>query len=224
MSASPTDVRSLLAAARDDTPDAMTHEAMWDRVALATGAAAGAATIGAAAATSSKVAIAPGAKLLIVGALIGAASSALGVLVTVGVLQSDTAIAVSVRPAAPRSVRVAEAGARRADPEPRRRDPSRIALRAEAAAPSRPAAATGFVSELTEEARLVTDARAALVLGDPERALALVRSTRRLSTRALEPEELGLEARALRALGRADEAAATELLLRRRFPAHALAR
>jgi hypothetical protein len=47
---------------------------------------------------------------------------------------------------------------------------------------------------------------------------------RRLATRALEPEELGLEARALRALGRADEAAAAELRLKNRFPDHALAR
>ena len=228
MSAPPTDVRSLFAAAREDAPDSSTHEAMWDRVALATGLAASAAAVGSAAGAGSKAAIAPASKLLVVGALIGVASSALGVLVAVGVMQPDAGVAVSARPAGPRVVRVAQAGARRTDPEPRRRAPSRIVredgLAARAAPSAYPHAAPDPVSELTEEARLVTDARAALVAGDPARALALVRSTRHLSTRALEPEELGLEARALRALGRADEAAATELLLKRRFPGHALAR
>jgi hypothetical protein len=79
-------------------------------------------------------------------------------------------------------------------------------------------------SSLAEEARLVSEARAALVKGDAERALALARSGASLSVRALEPEELALEARALRALGRYDEARAAELTLRRRFPDHALAR
>jgi hypothetical protein len=78
--------------------------------------------------------------------------------------------------------------------------------------------------DLGEEARLVTAARTALVAGDAARALSLVQATRKLGARSLEPEELGLEARALRALGRADEAAAAELVLRRRYPDHALAR
>jgi hypothetical protein len=51
-----------------------------------------------------------------------------------------------------------------------------------------------------------------------------VQATHKLRSRSLEPEELGLEARALRALGRADDAAAAELVLRRRYPDHALAR
>jgi hypothetical protein len=79
-------------------------------------------------------------------------------------------------------------------------------------------------SVLAEEARLVTEARSALLRGEAERALTLVKSTSRLPVRALEPEELGLEARALRALGRSDEALATELRLKSKFPNHALAR
>ena len=90
--------------------------------------------------------------------------------------------------------------------------------RAEALAKSEPP------SDLAEEARLVTAARNALMAGDPARALVLVQATRKLSARALEPEELGLEARALNAVGRADDAAATELVLRRRYPDSALAR
>lgn len=68
------------------------------------------------------------------------------------------------------------------------------------------------------------EARAALIRGEPDRALTLARATRRLPARVLEPEELGLEVRALRALERADEALATELTLRKRFPNHALSR
>lgn len=83
---------------------------------------------------------------------------------------------------------------------------------------------SGAAGDLGEEARLVTAARNALVAGDAARALSLVQATRKLGSRSLEPEELGLEARALRALGRADEAAVAELVLRRRYPDHALAR
>ena len=87
-----------------------------------------------------------------------------------------------------------------------------------------PATEPDAASALAEEARLVTEARTALVRGEPERALVLARSTRRLAVRVLEPEELGLEARALRALGRADEALAAELTLKSLFPSHALSR
>jgi hypothetical protein len=101
---------------------------------------------------------------------------------------------------------------------------SRSSAAGRAPGPRARARATDSTGDLAEEARLLTEARAALVRGDAARALTLVQGTRRLSTRALEPEELGLEARALRALGRADDAAATELVLRRRYPSHALAR
>ena len=55
-------------------------------------------------------------------------------------------------------------------------------------------------------------------------ALRLVKDAHKCGARALEPEELGLEVRALRALGRTDDAAATELVPRRRYPEHALSR
>ena len=82
----------------------------------------------------------------------------------------------------------------------------------------------GAPSGLAEEARLVTAARGALVDGDAARALTLVQATRLLSVRALEPEELSVEVRALRALGREEAAAETELVLRTRYPESALAR
>ncbi|MBS2014652.1 MAG: hypothetical protein JST00_17320 [Deltaproteobacteria bacterium] len=142
--------------------------------------------------------------------------------------------------------RVTTIGARRADTAPRVKDPEAAKVVAVASAKAvddaasadersaRPDASsrvsppanprTDVSSDLAEEARLVTEARKALVSGDAARALAMVHATRRLASRSMEPEELGLEARALRALGRTDEAAATELVLRRRFPDHALAR
>ena len=53
--------------------------------------------------------------------------------------------------------------------------------------------------------------------------MSLVQKTKRSKTRALEPEELALEARAARSLGRIDDAEAAELLLKSRYPEHALA-
>ncbi len=210
----------LFAAAREDAPDEALHDAMWDRIAGATGAAATAAGAGTTAKTFA------GAKLLAIGGVIGAVSTALGVVVALVVVAPSSSTAAAART----PVAVARG--------PRGSGPSLLsspALRKGTAVRDQ-AERTGQgikttekkedseSSDLAEEARLVTAARAALVGGDPARALSLVQATRKLSTRVLEPEELGLEARALSALGRVDEAAATDLLLRRRYPDSALAR
>jgi len=193
-----------------------------------------------------------GTKLLAIGGLIGAAGTALGVLVTLAFVeptakssgahdrpvfagQNASSNAVADAPA-----RAPTVGAKRAESAPRVRDPEQLDdTRSTSSPTSAPTAepratsesssvaktpARSADSDLAEEARLVTEARRALVGGDPARALAMVQATRKLGSRSMEPEELGLEARALRALGRADDAAATELVLRRRFPDHALAR
>ncbi|HWL85574.1 MAG TPA: hypothetical protein VNO21_07210 [Polyangiaceae bacterium] len=76
---------------------------------------------------------------------------------------------------------------------------------------------------LLREASLVGEARSALLRGDPQTALVSVQAARR-EGRNLEPEELSIEARALRALGREPEAAQLETTLRARYPNHALAR
>ncbi|MBX3206392.1 MAG: hypothetical protein KF764_15065 [Labilithrix sp.] len=216
MSASP-ELDDLFAAARDDAPTDVVRDQVWGRVAAATIAPAGAAAAVKAAAVPS------GGKLIAVGALIGAASAAAVALALVS-LDGDAPRSTPAAGRAPAVIaRGPLAGARLAEPSPRGR--------AEPAPEPAPAVAAHVDSErrddasaLAEEARLVTEARAALVRGEPELALALARSTHRLSARALEPEELALEARALRALGRTDEALATELTLRRRFPSHALSR
>lgn len=218
-------VRSLFAAARADAPDEAVRDEMWERVAMATGIAATAATAATAASATVTAAPVAASKLLAIGALIGALSAAVGVMVAVEVLQPDAIAPSSGALATSRPARAPSPGAKLAESPPRPIDPAfvtRPAIVSTMATAS--STRTDPESDLAEEARLVTDARAALVAGDPARALALVRSTKRLATRALEPEELGLEARALRALGRADDAAATELRLKSRFPGHALAR
>lgn len=235
MSAAPT-ARSLFAAAREDGPTAEERDALFQQIALATGAglAAGVATATAAATTTTAKAASTAVGMKLV-ALVGAVSITLGVMIALTVHAPDaprpTDASASASARAPALVErqarshAATRGARLASGASRRRDPSMDERRAEAPSASVAAPrAPDPISDLAEEARLVTEARAALMAGDPSRALTLLQATRKLSARALEPEELGLEARALHALGRADDAAATELVLRRRHPDHALAR
>jgi hypothetical protein len=219
--------RELFDAARQDAPGADLHEAMWNRVADATGAAGAA---GAPAATTKTVALG-GAKLVALGGVIGAISTALGVVVALAVVSSSPMGSAGTGPGGGRGpagiARAAHGvapGARLASPALRKGDTKDAPVPSALAPVEKRLTDDPEVSDLAQEARLVTSARAALVAGDPARALVLVQATRRLSTRALEPEELGLEARALSALGRVDEAAATDLVLRRRYPDSALAR
>ncbi|WP_394833235.1 hypothetical protein LVJ94_42705 [Pendulispora rubella] len=109
--------------------------------------------------------------------------------------------------------------------------PSTVELTAkdEASAAYRPVARASLTSQassddtLLREASLVSEARSALLRGDPQTALVSVQAARR-EGRNLEPEELSIEARALRALGRDPEAAQLDTTLRSRYPNHALAR
>lgn len=85
-------------------------------------------------------------------------------------------------------------------------------------------ALAGQPSDLAREAQLVAEARAALAHGDPRAALRRVHATMTVEVRQLVPEEIAVEAQALRALGRRDAAAAIEAELRALFPESALAR
>jgi hypothetical protein len=76
---------------------------------------------------------------------------------------------------------------------------------------------------LAREASLVAQAHAALLGGDAHGALRAVRAARMLPSRILGPEELSLEAQALRALGRDDQARDVDSALKRQFPESALA-
>jgi len=77
---------------------------------------------------------------------------------------------------------------------------------------------------LTREASLVASARAALSGGNAEEALRLVRSARSMPSPQLVPEELTVEAQALRALGKADDARGVDATLHSQYPESALAR
>jgi hypothetical protein len=77
---------------------------------------------------------------------------------------------------------------------------------------------------LLREASLVAEARGALVRGDAAGALRAIRATHQLPVRQLVPEEMSLEAQALRALGRKDDATKVDGALKTKFPDSALAR
>ncbi len=77
---------------------------------------------------------------------------------------------------------------------------------------------------LVRKARLLSEARGALLRGDADQALRIARTARSMPNSGLEPEELALEARALRQLGRPSEAEAVERDLAQRFPENSLTR
>ena len=77
---------------------------------------------------------------------------------------------------------------------------------------------------LAREAALIAEARAALARGDALGALRKARAARSLPMRQLVPEELVVEAQALRSLGRESEAAKVDRALRSQYPESALAR
>ncbi|HEY3818863.1 MAG TPA: hypothetical protein VGL81_16945 [Polyangiaceae bacterium] len=94
-----------------------------------------------------------------------------------------------------------------------------------AAAPRAPSTSAATPADtLAREASLVVEGREALERGDPQGALRAIHAARMLPSHQLGPEELAVEARALRALGRDDQAREVDSTLRRRFPDSALAR
>jgi hypothetical protein len=233
--------QSLFAAAREDGPDEATRQAMFRKVAVASAMAAGASlSVPPVAAVVTKGAGLWGLKLLVLGTIIGAVGATLGLAFVFGSSVGEGATPQPQFRGVPANSRgvggVGEGrGVTLSTSVARRRDTHDSSA---AAVPKGPSASgdgrdgtlskaivvAGNESGLAEEATLVTAARNALLRGEPARALSLVRATAHLGTRALEPEEMGLEARALRALDRTDEAAVVELNLRKRYPGHALAR
>src|SRR6185437_14862574 len=77
---------------------------------------------------------------------------------------------------------------------------------------------------LAREASLLAEARNALAKRDALSALQIIRGLRALPTRQLVPEELSVEAQALRSLGLEDDANAVDGALRARFPDSVLGR
>jgi hypothetical protein len=88
-----------------------------------------------------------------------------------------------------------------------------------------PAAAAATPDDaLAREASLLAEARNALARRDALSALQIMRGLRALPTRQLVPEELSVEAQALRSLGLEDDANAVDGALRARFPDSVLGR
>lgn len=79
-------------------------------------------------------------------------------------------------------------------------------------------------NDLTREAALVADARSALAAGDAARASRSIHATMAIGRRQLVPEELALEVKALRALGRFEQAKTVKEELKKHYPDSALAR
>jgi|SRR5579863_8479473 len=224
--------RAMLEVAKKDGPSAAARAKVWGGVASTVGCAAAASgTVSATAATTGGVSAA---KMLALGTLLGASLS-VGLAVTVlymggarqGGEEALRARAASTTEARPERAKSQPPGAAAATVQ------AAIAPRVAATAPphavKRPAgppdgrAAPPF-NALAREASLVASARTSLANADPRAALQAIHEARGLSSRQLGPEELAVEAQALRALGREDEANETDLALKAQFPESALAR
>lgn len=249
---SPT-AKALLAAAKADGPSAAARAKIWGGVAasgVGAGAVGAAAVGGGTAGTASSASISVGAagaagaggKLVAIGALFGSA-------ITVGIAATLLGIGTSptLRPepqyalyeaaepgaGAAREMTAANASAETPAFTSHAGAVARVAAQGVTSGPAAlkdvPAhprsEAPRVVAEdtLMRESALVAEARGALVRGDAEKALSVLKTAKGLKHRELEPEELSLEAKALRALGDEDSAIEREMTLRTKFPEHALA-
>jgi hypothetical protein len=213
---SPT-TKALLSAARDDRPGAIARSKIWSGVAAK---AAGGSALGGASAAAKAAASAGTAKLFVMGALLGSAVTvgiaAMALRVGTPSLHPDPTVIVhadteteAVAPAARATATVEDAP--RAMPAPARAKHSIGHPRS-------------LDDTLAREAELVAEARGAVVRGQPAAALSAIHAAQALPGHALEPEELSLEVRALRALGRLDAANAADARLRTQYPDNALSR
>lgn len=221
--------RALLRAAKGDGPSAAARANVWAGVSSAVGGAAGAGG----AAGSSGAAGAGGASMATSGAAAGlgaakvlALGTLLGGTVTVGLavalLRVVPVPAVTATASAP--IAATSTSTSTSLPTPRAADatanPFPPAHPIARPSPVRPPTAS---DPLAREAALVAAARAALARQDATTALRDVRVARSLPSHQLTPEELAVEAQALRALGRDDEADHDDALLRTQYPESALA-
>ncbi len=229
--------KALLSAARGDGPSAASRAHVWAGVSGAVGAAAGATSLASAAGGT-------GAKALLLGTLLGGTATvglALGLLyVGPSRLPSHGAMPVAIAATA----RLAPLAAAMPDPRPAdssgafRPVSSTVATDARGALGSAPPALSSpcwrsprknpppLAAEdpLAYEASLIAEARGALADGDARSALRAIRAAGALPSRQLVPEELAVEAQALRSLGRSADAKDVGDMLKKRFPESALAR
>jgi hypothetical protein len=220
--------RELFAAAKEDGPSETSRDAMWAGIQTATVGASSLAAVKGAGIASSKLAL----------------GIALGATLTVGVAGAVLALALTRTTSAPRASERVTAIAPRTLERPTTQDDAvtqpvvitgHVAQTAPTAVTPAPVeldsaavtrTSTTTLSEhdrLAREARMVSEARGALHRGEPETALKIVRAARHQPGARLVPEELTVEAQALRAMG--DEAGAqrAEADLAGKFPEQALA-
>ena len=196
---------------------------------MATGAVVVAATSGSSVAAA---AAASSGKLLVVGALFGSALTLGLTLAVVRVAPTAVPRRLLLRETVDTAVRK-ERSSEEALPIQLTMDTPSLQSKERAfgthptAAKATPSGAPGHVvveDPLMREAALVAEARGALVRADAESALSSLDAARRVGSRDLEPEEMSLRVRALRALGRDSEAGEIEGTLRSRYPDHFLSR
>jgi hypothetical protein len=247
------DLRSLIEAAKADAPTAATRAKVWAGVssavggaAAATGGTAGGVVAGSAGAAKmlfvgglfgGTLAIGVGAVMLFLGhshpvapaaATLAAGGPAEGAFVAIAANEvapaavpvavdeaevNAPAVAIAARPL---GARVASAGV--------------VPVASAEAGRKAPAAHGGFTGPaspddtLAREASQLAEARKALVRRDALSALQIVRGLSALPSRQLVPEELAVEAQALRGLGLDDDATSLETSLHERFPDSVLGR
>jgi hypothetical protein len=241
------DLRSLIEAAKADAPTAAARTKVWTGVSSVIGEAAAATGAAALAGTASA------AKMLLIGTLFGGAltvgiGAALLFVAPAHHPQGATAAAAPATHAAPaapllksspfsmaaevpRSTPASNAGnavnAGSATGSEATRAPAERSVKAH---PAHAAKATHAVvvddrdDALAREASLLASARSALSRSDALSALQMVRRLRALPAGQLMPEELAVEAQALRALGLASDADQVDTTLRTRFPDSVLGR
>jgi hypothetical protein len=215
-------MRALLGAAKADGPSAATRSKIWGKVSSSVGAASAAGASGAGAAKllatgtlfGGMLTVGVAAAVLFLRATPGQAAGAAITSTTASVAMPATALMVT--PATALMVTPATSDLARAD--------TSSAKPGLPAVPSVPARVRPDQDPLAREASLVADARAALARNAPQAALRIVRATRTIAPRQLIPEELSIQAQALRVLGRTQEADAIEGVLRSRYPESAFAR
>jgi len=241
--------KALLRAAREDGPSAAARTKVWSAVSSAVGGAAGVAGgAGTASGGAASSAVLAGgtsaAKMLTIGTLLGGVVTVglASMLLGIGPTPAPPSNPATVAAAAPspggeveRSLPEVVPGETSAGPlaatsvppppAPGPAPATRSAARLSGAMPAHGAASAPSDDVLlAQETGLVIEARAALARGDAQAALRAVRAARALPSHHLAPEELSVEAQALRAIGREDEARDDDAILKKQFPESALAR
>ncbi|MDP9033427.1 MAG: actin-related protein 2/3 complex subunit 5 family protein [Myxococcota bacterium] len=242
--------KALLAAAKADAPSASSRATIWGGVARTAGAIAGATSVASVAGGTSAKAVLFG--TLFGGTATVGLALALLRFVSAPALPHEE-IPLAIAPAAPRATSVSapallpdigasehgaasdgafalsafvtrpskEASERVVGPPPTAGlPPNRHSLRKT----SQPVGGIGGEDALAHEASLIGQARSALARGDAQSALRAIRAAGALPSRQLVPEELAVEARALRSLGRSTEARDVGEMLKAQYPESALAR